>query len=86
MGLNIKNEETVRLVRELADRLGVSMTAAITDAVRSRLETLATSEPEVDTEADRLLAMWRELGDGLGRDYLAQDFDAILYDEMGLPK
>lgn len=86
MGLNIKNEETVRLVRELADRLGVSMTAAITDAVRSRLETLATSEPEVDAEADRLLAMWRELGDGLGRDYLAQDFDAILYDEMGLPK
>jgi len=29
MSLNIKNEETVRLVRELADQLHVSMTAAM---------------------------------------------------------
>ena len=34
MSLNIKNEETVRLVRELADELDISMTAAITEAVR----------------------------------------------------
>ena len=38
MSLNIKNEETVRLVRELAAELDVSLTAAITDAVRVRLE------------------------------------------------
>ena len=33
MSLNIKNEETVRLVRELASELDVSLTVAITDAV-----------------------------------------------------
>ena len=44
MSLNIKNEETVRLVRELAGELHVSMTAAITDAVRARLEQLRTTQ------------------------------------------
>ena len=38
MGLNIKNEETQKLVRELARLTGESMTAAITEAVRERLD------------------------------------------------
>jgi len=36
--LNIKNEETVRLVRELSQRTGQSMTGAITLAVKAQLE------------------------------------------------
>jgi len=36
--LNIKNEETVRLVRELSRRTGQSMTGAITLAVKAQLE------------------------------------------------
>jgi antitoxin VapB len=36
--LNIKNAETVRLVRELSQRTGQSMTGAITLAVRAQLE------------------------------------------------
>ncbi|WP_263356914.1 type II toxin-antitoxin system VapB family antitoxin [Acidicapsa ligni] len=36
--LNIKNEETVRLVRELSKRTGQSMTGAITLAVKAQLE------------------------------------------------
>jgi antitoxin VapB len=38
MSLNIKNEETHRLVQELASLTGESMTAAVTEAVRERLE------------------------------------------------
>lgn len=86
MGLNIKNEETVRLVRELAAALHVSLTAAITDAVEARLAELRGHGAGVDEEAQRLLEMWGELGDRLGKEYLSQDFDAILYDERGLPK
>jgi antitoxin VapB len=36
--LNIKNEETVRLVRELSRQTGQSMTGAITLAVKAQLE------------------------------------------------
>ncbi len=54
MGLNIKNEETVRLVRELADQLHVSMTAAITDAVTARLAQVRTPEPAFDVDEARV--------------------------------
>ncbi len=86
MSLNIKNEETVRLIRELADELHTSMTAAIADAVSARLLEVRRQQPAVEAEAERLLAMWGELGELLGRDYLAQDFDDQLYDERGIPR
>ena len=38
MSLNIKNEETCNLARELADLTGETMTGAITVALRERLE------------------------------------------------
>ncbi|MGH9506634.1 MAG: type II toxin-antitoxin system VapB family antitoxin [Terriglobales bacterium] len=40
MALNIKNSTTEALVKELAARTGESQTAAITAAVRERLERL----------------------------------------------
>jgi hypothetical protein len=86
MSLNIKNEETVRLVRELAGELDVSMTAAIADAVRARLEQLRAGTPEGDFDEEEVLALAREMRERLGEEYLSQDFDALLYDEMGLPK
>ncbi len=43
MGLNIKNERTVRLVRELAERTGQSQTSAVEQAVAARLEALGAS-------------------------------------------
>ena len=38
MSLNIKNEETCRLARELAELTGETITGAITVALRERLE------------------------------------------------
>lgn len=47
MSLNIKNAETVQLVRELSRRTGTSMTTAITIAVKAQLERQsATSKSE----------------------------------------
>jgi hypothetical protein len=86
MSLNIKNEETVRLVRELADELHLSMTAAITEAVRFRLEQLRAGSPGDDFDVEEVLALAREMRERMGEEYLSQDFDALLYDEMGLPK
>jgi len=86
MSLNIKNVETVRLVRELADALHVSMTAAIADAVAVRLTQLRSDNASVDEEAKRILELWGEMGKRMGKEYLSQDFDALLYDERGLPK
>lgn len=85
MSLNIKNEETVRLVRELADALHMSMTAAITDAVQARLLALS-SDPVPAFDAEAILAEWAEMGERMGEEYRSQDFDAMLYDERGLPK
>ena len=38
MSLNIKNEETNRLARELAQRTGETVTLAVTVAIKERLE------------------------------------------------
>jgi len=40
MALNIKNQDTHRLVKELASVTGESMTEAVTEAVRERLDRL----------------------------------------------
>ena len=87
MSLNIKNEETVRLVRKLAEELGVSMTAAITDAVRARLEALCVDRTaqEEDAYVERVLAIAAEMRERLGDADLNLEIEH-LYDEMGLPK
>lgn len=88
MSLNIKNEETVRLIRELAEALDMSMTAAVTEAVQVRLgQVRATMDDEAfDRDIERGLALAREMRQRMGEEYASQDFDALLYDEMGLPK
>lgn len=87
MGLNIKNEQTERLIRELAAELQTSLTGAVEDAVRARLDQVRgeRSRGSGDRVAE-VLALAAELRVRLGADYLAQDFDALLYDERGLPR
>ena len=45
MALNIKDDETDRLVRELASETGETITTAVTVAVRERLERLHGAVP-----------------------------------------
>ena len=87
MGMNIKNEETHRLARELAREMGVSVTAAVTEAVRQMLAGLrAEKGDDPETRARRILELAAEMRQMAPPGYFDQDFDELLYDEMGLPR
>jgi antitoxin VapB len=53
MSLNLKDEETVALVSELAKRLGKTKTGAVREVVRDRLDEL---DRENQSEADARVA------------------------------
>lgn len=84
MSLNIKNPETYRLVKELADVTGESMTAAVTSAVQERLARVRAERGQ-QPDIERGLALLREMRGRFEPGYLDQDFDAVLYDDRGLP-
>ncbi len=84
MGLNIKNEETHRLVRELATLTGESMTAAVTQAVRERLDRVWRVRGV--SLADRLIAIGKDCATHLKEPFRSADHSELLYDERGLPQ
>ena len=84
MSLNIKDEETHRLARELARVTGESMTAAVDKAVRERLE--RGRGLKKGGLAERLLKIGRECATHLKEPYRSIDHGKLLYDEKGLPK
>ncbi len=84
MALNIKDKDTHRLVRELADLTGESMTAAVTEAVRERLDRVrGRSRGDV---AERILKLAKECGPLWKEPFRSMDHADLLYDEKGLPK
>lgn len=85
MSLNIKNEETYRLVRELAELTGDSMTGAVTEAVRERLERLKQSSTKAGM-AERIHAIAVDIRARLPDDFFDVEHGDLLYDEHGLPK
>jgi antitoxin VapB len=84
MSLNIKNEKTHRLVRELARATGESMTSAVEKAVRERLERVRGEKD--GGLAERLLKIGRECAAHLKEPYKSIDHADLLYDDKGLPK
>ena len=85
--LNIKNPETCRLVHQLAELTGESMTAAVEQAVRERLERLAAERDQSSLEKfQRLTALVNELTANATDEDRSFDYDAWLYDEQGLPR
>ncbi len=84
MGLNIKNEETHRLVEELARLTGESMTTAVTEAVRERLERVRRARGI--SLADRLIAIGKDCAAHLREPFRSVDHGELLYDERGLPR
>lgn len=85
MSLNIKNAETARLIRELADLTGESMTGAVTEAVIERLERLRHAEDE-PAMAQRILAIAADMRARLPDDFFDIEHGDLLYDEDGLPR
>jgi antitoxin VapB len=84
MSLNIKSEEVYRLAHELARLTGESMTAAVTQALRERLDRVRR-ERAVGL-ADRLLAIGKDCAAHLKEPFRTVDHGDLLYDESGLPR
>ncbi|MQA84351.1 MAG: antitoxin [Streptosporangiales bacterium] len=84
MSLNIKNEETHSLVRELARLTGESQNVAVATAVRERLERLrAVGRRGL---ADRLLDIGSDTAPRLKEPFRSAEHGDLLYDERGLPR
>ena len=83
MSLNIKNAETHQLVQELATLTGETQTAAVTIAVRERLDRVRHLHEA--GLADRLLAIGQDTAPRLQDPFRSADHGDLLYDERGLP-
>ena len=87
MSLNIKNDETHRLVRQLAELTGQSQTSAVEDAVRRRLAELTTDQA-AERRTEKIAEIIRRAQEAAATDpeWLHTDWDAELYDDHGLPR
>ncbi len=83
MSLNIKNDKAHRLARELASLTGESMTVAVSEAIRERLERVRGSKKEV---IERIMKIAKECGPLWKEPYRSIDHGELLYDEKGMPK
>ena len=86
--LNIKDPETVRLARKLAEKLGGSVTAAIRIAVEDKMASIDKSEARPTIEQTMALISglrghWKPEFDG---QELSLTYKDLLYDDRGLPK
>ncbi len=83
MTLNIKDPAAHTLAQTLAKETGETMTHAVTEAIRERLERIRRQRKPDATVAD-LLAIGRRCASTLkGRPV---DHGALLYDERGVPR
>lgn len=84
MAINIKKDETQKLAKELAKLTGESMTTAVTEAVRERLERV-----KVDSGrglAKRLLEIGEDCASRLKEPFRSGEHGEMFYDEKGLPR
>jgi antitoxin VapB len=83
MVLNIKDPETDRLARRLAQLTGESITAAIRTAVRDRIEREERARGKASVE--ELMAIAKRIASRIDRDGRTAD-EILGYDERGLPR
>lgn len=80
MGLNIKNEETHRMAQQLAALTGQSMSGAVNEAIREKLERIKTKGM-----AERIRKIREEFATRLKGKSLP-DHGELLYDDKGMFK
>ena len=87
VGMNIKNDETVRLTRQLAEVTGESLTTALTIAVKERLDRLQrTGSEEIARRRDQLRKIAEDAAPRWRDDLRTREHGDLLYDEQGLPR
>ena len=84
MGMNIKNKEAYQLTKQLAKLTGESLTTAVTEAVRERLNRVRRARGA--DVAERLLVIGRDCAAHLKKPFRTIDHGEMLYDERGMPK
>jgi antitoxin VapB len=85
MSLNIKSTEAHRLARELAQLRGISLTHAVTEALREKLdrETHRRREKPLSVE---LLEIGKRCAAHVKMPLKSSDHAEMLYDKSGLPR
>jgi antitoxin VapB len=81
MPLNIKDDQTHELARQLAERKGVSMARAVKDALAEALHAAERDSTKLSAELTRIAIA---LASNKSRDDHTAD-EIIGYDERGLP-
>jgi antitoxin VapB len=82
MNLNIKNRDVHRMALELAKETGDSITAAVGDAIREKLERMH-SRKNLARDIRRIV---ESMGPEVKNMPASWEIDDLLYDEKGLPK
>ena len=82
MNLYVTDPEAYRHAQSIAAFTGVSLTEAVTEALRERYERVRPHDREA--LADELLAIGKRASTHLKQPYI--DHAEFLYDEHGLPK
>ena len=85
MSLNIKDPEAHRLAGELARLTGETMTRAVTEALRERLERERRRSAARSLSAG-LLAIGRRCAAHMPQPIASSDHGDLLYDDDGLPR
>lgn len=83
MPLNIKDPEAHKLAKALRQETGETMTRAVTEALRERLERVRRQR-KPEATAEELLAIGRRCASALKGPVV--DHATLLYDERGLPR
>jgi hypothetical protein len=87
--LNIKNEETYQMVHDLAALKGISLVAAVKEAVQEKLDRERAEQERRNSRkgmAQRLMAIARECAPLMNDGRTSKELMDDLYDENGLPK
>jgi antitoxin VapB len=82
--MNIKNNAAQKLALELSKLTGESLTAAVTEAIRERLERVQKAQRA--GLADHLLRIGKDCAAHLTEPFRSAEHGTVLYDAMGLPR
>jgi antitoxin VapB len=86
MTVLIRDDETDRLIRELAERTGETMTDAVKQAVRERLRRVPFNESEIAARKRKLAELLAYFDSLPHINAHLSDDEIIGYDENGLPR
>ncbi len=84
MAMNIKSHEAQKLAHKLSKLTGESLTTAVTEAVRERLERVEKEQGE--RLAVRLRRIGKDCAAHLKEPFRSGDHAELFYDERGLPR